>query len=266
MTNELGDRGSTEGLPSVRRIAESFRELEAVKAVALAGSRSSARSDSDSDYDLYVYAEQRIPVAFRRSLFGDQAEIDNHFWEPGDEGLDPASGARLDIMYRSPRWMEDQLDRVLLRHEAGIGYTTCFWFNLLHSEALVDRDGWYHSLQVRAAAPYPDGLRRAIVAKNWPILRRNQSSYRHQIELALRRGDSFSVHHRVTALLASFFDLWFALEHRPHPGEKRLLSYLPEVWSQRVNRVLESPLPTLLTRIDALLDPLDEQLRAEGLV
>ena len=46
-------------------------------------------------------------------------------------------------------------------------------------------------------------LRRAIVAKNWPILRRNQSSYRRQIELAIERDDAVSVHHRVTALVAS---------------------------------------------------------------
>jgi predicted nucleotidyltransferase len=265
MTSDPGDRDSTDALSSVRRIAVSLHELEAVKAVALAGSRGTGRSDPDSDFDLYVYSEREIPVAFRRALLGDKAEIDNHFWEPGDEALDPETGVRLDIMYRSPRWMEDQLDRVLLRHEAGIGYTTCFWFNLLHSETLVDREGWYQALQDRARTDYPEGLRRAIVAKNSPILRRNQSSYRHQIELALRRGDSFSVHHRITALLASFFDLWFALERSPHPGEKRLLSYLPEEWAHRVSRVLESPPVTLLAEIDALLDPLDERLQLERL-
>ena len=266
MTNHPTNPDSTEARSSVRRIANRFREFESVNAVALAGSRPTGNSDPDSDYDLYVYCEREIPVAFRCALLGDKAEIDNHFWEPGDEGLERTTGVRLDIMYRSPGWMEDQLDKVLLRHEAGIGYTTCFWFNLLHSEALVDRDGWYQALQEKARVPYPEGLRRAIVAKNWPILRRNQSSYQHQIELALRRRDSFSVHHRVTALLASFFDLWFALERSPHPGEKRLLSYLPESWSQRVNRVIESAPASLLTAIEALLEPLDERLRLERLI
>jgi predicted nucleotidyltransferase len=266
MNHDYPDRELPEAFSVVQWIANRFVEFETVKAVVLAGSRGTGNSDPESDYDLYVYSEREIPVAFRRTLLGDKAEINNHFWEPGDEAIDPAVGVRLDIMYRSPSWIEDQIDRVLLRHEASIGYTTCFWFNVMHSKAMADRHGWYQRLQQRARAPYPDGLRRAIVAKNWPILRRNQSSYRHQIELALRRGDAFSVHHRVTALLASFFDIWFALERTPHPGEKRLLSYLPEEWSRRVSEVLGSPPATLMSAIEALLDPLDERLRLESLI
>jgi hypothetical protein len=257
---------SAEARSLVNTFAERFREFESVQAVALAGSRGTAASDPDSDFDLYVYSEREIPVDFRRTLFGPDAEINNQFWETGDEAVNDATGTRLDIMYRSPRWIEDQLDRILVRHEASIGYTTCFWFNVLYSEALFDRVGWYRSLQQKARAPYPEELRRAIVAKNWPILRRNQSSYKHQIELALRRSDLFSVHHRVTALLASFFDLWFALERTPHPGEKRLLTHLPETWAESVRNLLDSPPADLLKEIDALLDPFDNKLRAEGLI
>lgn len=254
------------GTNLIRGMARRFLEFDAVRAVALAGSRGTGASDGDSDYDLYVYSEQEIQVDFRRGLLDEGAEIDNRFWEPGDEGVDAATGARLDIMYRSPQWIEGQLDRVLVRHEASIGYSTCFWFNVQHSEALVDREGWYARLQQRAHEPYPEALRRAIVGKNWAILRRNQSSYRHQIEIALRRNDAFSVQHRVTALLASFFDVWFALEKKPHPGEKRLLAQLPEEWSRRVEEVLQRQHAALLQAIDGLVDPLDERLRSEGLI
>ena len=105
-----------------------------------------------------------------------------------------------------------------------------------------------------------------MIAKNWPILRRNQSSYRRQIELALQRDDAVSVQHRVTALLASFFDVWFALERQPHPGEKRLLSHLPEQWASHVRGVLDAGRTTLLNNIDELIDPLDVRLREEGLL
>jgi predicted nucleotidyltransferase len=250
----------------VRSLVAKFDEIDSVKAVVLAGSRRVGTNDADSDYDLYVYSEAEIPLPFRRGLLGEPAEIDNRFWEPGDESVDVATGARVDIMYRWPRWIEDQLDRVLMRHEASVGYSTCFWFNVLHSEALVDRDGWYARVQERARVPYPQQLRQAIVAKNWWILRRNQSSYRHQIELALRRDDAVSVQHRVTALLASFFDVWFAIEGKPHPGEKRLLGQLPEAWARRVLDVMECPREKLLTSIDALLDPLDARVRAAGLI
>lgn len=252
--------------PCLVHLAQRFAEFAQVAAVVLAGSRGGGTSDPNSDFDIYVYTSANLPVEFRRSLLGDGAEIDNRFWEPGDEAIDLGAGLKLDIMYRSPKWMEDQLDRVLVRHEASIGYTTCFWFNVLHSELLFDRKGWFRQLQGRANIPYPNELRGAVVAKNWPILRRNQSSYRRQIELALRREDAVSVQHRVTALLASFFDVWFALERQPHPGEKRLLTHLPAQWASLVRAVLNAESSMLLKNIDGLIDPLDARLREEGLL
>ena len=250
----------------VQRLAQQFAELPQVVAVVLAGSRGVGASDRESDFDLYVYTLRDVPVEFRRSLLGEGAEIDNRFWEPGDEWCEPSTHTRLDIMYRSPGWIEDQLDRVLVRHEAAIGYSTCFWYNIIHSEALLDPRGWYHQLQNRAHVSYPEGLRRAVVKKNWPILRRNHSSYRRQIELALNREDAVSGQHRLTALLASFFDVWFALERQAHPGEKRLLTYLPKPWASLVRAVLGAQPEALLREIDALLDFLDTRLSEEGLL
>lgn len=247
-------------LEHIRRIVERFGQHPAVVAVALAGSRAASSNDTASDFDLYVYATAEVPVEFRRTLAGPDAEIDNRFWEPGDEWIDANSGAHLDVMYRSPAWIEDQLDRVLVRHEASIGYSTCFWYNMLHSEALYDPHGWYRQLQERARVPYPEALQRAIVAKNWPILRKNQSSYRKQIELALARGDAVSIQHRTTAVLASCFDAWFALAQQPHPGEKRLLQYLPEPEAMLVRAVINARPDQLLSCVDNLLDALDSQL------
>jgi len=244
----------------VCQIAEYFGTHSSVVAVALAGSRAAASHDRNSDFDLYVYATAEIPIEFRRALAGPAAEIDNRFWEPGDEWIDAVSGAHFDVMFRAPSWIEDQLNRVLVRHEASIGYSTCFWYNVLHSEALYDPQGWYARLQERAQVPYPEELQRAIVAKNWPILRKNHSSYRRQIELALERGDPVSVHHRTTAVLASYFDICLALARRPHPGEKRLLQHLPESHAVLVRALIEAPPAELLRRLDALLDSLDSML------
>jgi len=81
--------------------------------VVLAGSRAVATSDLGSDFDLYEYAVCEVPIEFRRTLLGENAEIDNRFWEPGDEWSDPSTGAQIDIMYRSPEWIEEQLNRVI---------------------------------------------------------------------------------------------------------------------------------------------------------
>src|SRR5689334_5569429 len=128
-------------------------------------------------------------------------------------------------MFRDLSWITDQLARVLDRHEASIGYSTAFWFNVKTSRSLFDRNGLFRQLQEKAAQPYPEPLRRNIVAKNHPILRATQSSYAYQIERALHRNDAVSANHRVAALLASFFDILFALNRQPHPGEKRLIRW-----------------------------------------
>ncbi len=260
-----------------RRIARGFVSLPHVEAVALAGSWMSEFPDDDSDVDLYVYVTEDIPLELRAEIAADssRAEIGNATWEPGDEWVDAETVTHVDVMYRHVRWIEEQLDRVLVHHQASVGYSTCFWYNVLHSRALYDRSGWFEALQRAAAVPYPAELQQAIIAKNRPLLRHKQSSYLHQIELAAKRNDPVSVNHRVAALLASYFDVLFAVNAQPHPGEKRLLQHAarcerqPNEMEKQVVAVVDAvghPDSDLVTRIDALVDGLEQLLerQAEG--
>ncbi len=219
-----------DGEALARDLAERLAAHPQVAAVALAGSTTGGGGDEHSDIDLYVYLTAPLDAGARAKLAADRGttgrvEIDNRFFEPGDEWADASSGVGVDIMYRDPAWIEDRLEAVLDRHEAGLGYTTCFWFNVRTSTPLFDRDGWFARLQRRASAPYPDALARAIVAKNLPMLRDNRCSYLEQMRLADARRDAIGLNHRSAAFLASYFDLLFALNRRPHPGEKRLLRH-----------------------------------------
>lgn len=264
----------------LEEIAAEFARLPEVCAVVQAGSKAGALSDARSDIDLYVYAGTEPPEAWRAALagkYGERASIGNRFWETGDEWIAAGTGTVVDIMYRSPAWISEQLDRVLVRHQASVGYSTCFVHNVQHSRAFHDPDGWYAALQKKAAQPYPEELRRAIVAKNHPILRGLLSSYRHQLELALTRNDTVSINHRVTALLASYFDILFAVNRLPHPGEKRLLAYARSACPKRppdlqaeVEGLLLAVAPAmhddLLNCVDRLLDSLDDLLQSEGLL
>jgi predicted nucleotidyltransferase len=260
-------------------VAAAFANLPKVVAVALAGSGVTGADDEQSDIDLYVYAGAPLAMADRVAIatsFAARAEVGNDFWEPGDEWIDAQTGRHVDVMYRTPAWIAEQLERVLVRHEASVGYSTCFWHNVLHSTPVFDRSGWYGDLQATAVRPYPEPLKRAIIARNHPILRQTLSSYLAQIERAVRRGDSVSVQHRVMALLASYFDVLFAVNELPHPGEKRLLQLatrcakIPADMESQINAVLETaacpPTLAVVGQIDALLDSLDPLLADEGLI
>ena len=244
----------------------------------LSGSRTSGQGDATSDIDLYVYSRQQMSLEERRRVAAGarRAEIGNEFWEPGDEWVDEATGISADVMFRDCRWIEEQLDRVLKHHQASVGYSTCFWYNVLHSVILFDRAEWFAQLQQRARVPYPEKLRSAIIAKNFPILRNTMSSYVHQIELAIQRRDLVSLNHRATALLASYFDVLFAVNRQPHPGEKRLVKFAEQLCEKRPEdfAVKITDLLTSLPRMDAsvitaavrVVDGLEELVEADRLM
>jgi hypothetical protein len=220
-----------------------------------------------------------LPISERAaaaSKFAHRSEVGNRFWEPGDEWIDEHTGIHVDVMFRQTDWIEARLARVLDEQEASVGYSTCFWHNVLHSRVLFDRHGWFAALRTKAQRPYPEELRRAIVAKNFPILRNTLSAYTHQLDRAAKRGDRVSVNHRVAALLASYFDVVFAINRMPHPGEKRLVQIaqarcdrLPDGMSEQVEGLLKAvsdPGGEVLRWADLLIDGLEALLRAEGLI
>ncbi len=276
----VGGQGATaEALASA--VAARLGALPGVVAVALGGSRAGTLAAAESDLDLYVYADPTPPPADRlavvAALGGVDAEIDNRYWETGDEWADPVTGLGLDVMYRAPSWIEGELDRVLVRHEASVGYSTALWHSIRVSEALVDPHGWYGRLRGRADVPYPEPMRRAIVAKNLPLLGRARSSYRRQIALAVERDDWVAVNHRVAALLASVFDVLFALNRATHPGEKRLLAHVerecplrPPRFFTAVTAILAATGSTtlcateLVDEIDLLVHDVEELVTADG--
>jgi len=276
MTSETSEPSGA--LAVAERVAKQFASQPQVEAVVVSGSRTSEFSDSTSDIDLYVYVSEDVPLDLRAKIAAGstRTEIGNATWEPGDEWIDEVTGTSVDVMYRHVRWMEEQLDRVLVYHQASVGYSTCFWYNVLYSQVLFDRSGWFSGLQNRANQPYPAELQRSIIAKNYPLLRRNQSSYLHQIELAVAREDRISVNHRVAALLASYFDVLFALNELPHPGEKRLIQHakarcskLPPQMEQQITELLAAAGTAdqgTIIQVNALLDGMDELLLREKMV
>jgi hypothetical protein len=259
-------------------IADGYAQFNNVRAVGLGGSQASRQADGESDIDLYVYATHPLTLDQRAEMAvnAKRKEIGNAFWEPGDEWVDAQTGISADIMFRNVPWIEEQISRVMHDHQASVGYSTCFVYNVATSEILFDREGWFATLQQKASGPYPPELKRAVVAKNHPILRSTISSYTHQIEKAIERNDSVSVNHRVAALLASYFDILFAMNEQLHPGEKRLVKLaqqlcpkVPAAFDEDIQQVLgfvSQAQQGLMSSIHNLLDSLDALLRSEQLI
>jgi predicted nucleotidyltransferase len=260
-------------------IAQEFSHIPQVIAIALAGSRTTGFASKASDFDFYIYIEEDISLQLRTTIaqkFAKQIEINNQFWEPGDEWIDTNSGLGVDIMYRKPKWIEEQLESLLVTHQASVSYSTCFWWNVLTSVSLFDRNNWFQKLQTKANQPYPKPLQQAIIAKNYPILRENISAYTQQITKAINRKDSLCIMHRVSALLASYFDIIFAINLVPHPGEKRLVelvkylcSKIPNGFEEHIdyiNNCSSSNNQNLLSYLNTLLDELDKLLISENLM
>ena len=89
------------------------------------------------------------------------------------------------------------------------------------------------------------------------------ASYYEQIKKALMRNDIVSVNHRITAFLASYFDIIFATNKLLHPGEKRLIKYaqdnckiLPKDFGVNIEKLLNQPNIETLKILDNMLENL----------
>ncbi len=262
-------------------LAQLLADLPAVTAIALGGSLASGAADLGSDIDLYVYAEREflpddLSAVIARAGGATRSDLSLPYWGGVNMWTDAATGIDVDCVYFGTAWMSEQITRVIDAHQPSLGYTTCFCRTVGQSQVLVDPGGWLTELQARCRQAYPEPLRRNIVDHNHPVLRMMMSSYLHQIESAVRRDDAVSVNHRIAGLLASYFDIVFALNRVLHPGEKRLLAYahrecatLPVAMDDDIAAILVaagSAPGDLVSRVHRLLDRLDALLIADGLL
>ena len=249
----------------------------AVTAIVLSGSKTGLVSDEYSDYDLYIYSDSTIELSFRQTLadlFAKKAEVGNSFFDDGDEMV-LQDGTALDIMYRPLSWAKNEVQRVWINHQASVGYSTAFIHNITYSQILFDRNGEYAQIQKSVQSAYPPQLIKTIFAKNYPLLRSKlMASYYEQLEKAIVRADHISVVHRTAALLASYFDILFALNKQTHPGEKQLILWaqktcteLPIDFEEDLNQVFTLiATPKLLDAITILLDHFDQLVTKHQLV
>ena len=228
-------------------MVQDYRKFDEVNAIVISGSSTAKNDDNASDYDIYIYCIKEPDVEERKNIalkYADNPEIDNHYFETGDVYYLRETGKPIDIMYRSLESIEGNIKWVWEGCNAGLGYTTCFVYNVNKSKILFDRDGWFKALQDKTKLPYPEKLAKNIIKKNFNYLKDVMFSYFDQLNTAVERDDYVSVNHRSAAFIASYFDIIFAMNRLLYPGEKKLVQFakenckiLPQDFETDVNRL-----------------------------
>jgi predicted nucleotidyltransferase len=258
-----------------RAIATEFAKLEMVEAITLGGSLATGRANAGSDIDLYIYYSEPIPLEVRASIIeprSSQMELDAPYWGTEDYRIEKESGILVEVAYES-KWPEEYLKDLFENNRAHMGFTTSVWHSLVKSKILFDRNGWFASVQKLADVSYPESLAKAIIRKNFALLRGSLIQHPKQLVLAIERNDAIHVHHRIDMMLTCYFDVVFALNRKLHPGDKRMLEvtaafeYKPEGMLEDVTGLLkEKDFTKLKSRVDQLIDCLEKLLKEQGAI
>lgn len=261
--------------PFFKSLCRTLAQWPEVEAIALGGSRSRGMADPASDYDLYVYVTQLPEEKCRQKVLNDlceRTELSNAFWELEDD-CTFKDHVDIDILYRNLDDFGRSVRRTVLEAQPSNSYTTCLWSNLLQSLIVFDRTGRLSALQSEMQIPFPDKLAEAIIERSSRLLQGSLASYDRQIRKAVKRQDILSMAHRTSAFLESVFDLLFALNRIPHPGEKRMMeqllssgSLIPDHFEQNVQALLQiqSVPEEAVKSMDSLLASISALLEAQG--
>lgn len=258
------------------QLVQDFIQLPEVESLALGGSRATGAADIQSDYDVYVYLNDSLATEKRLTILGRYChaiELNNTYWEPEDDAI-LNDGITVELIYRDLSDFDRSLKSTLIDHMPGNSYSTCLWSNLLNTAILFDRTGQYRDLQQKYTLPYPEALRSAIIKRGRQLIQGHIPSYYGQIKKAVEREDWVSINHRTAELLASYFDVIFAVNRVPHPGEKRQLSQavklcnvLPANFEKGVENLIRttgSDAGSVMAALDELITQLDVLLAKAG--
>ncbi|MCE1247930.1 MAG: hypothetical protein LWY06_14905 [Firmicutes bacterium] len=199
---------------------------------------------------LYIYSENPLSEEIRN-------EIADRYCESYEIGKCPddvidfwhlkTSGKELKLYFRSPMWLMGELRSILVNYEAKSGFTTCKWHNLMHSNAVFDPIEWFEDLKKSSDVPYPEGLRSAILRRNFYRLFGCRNSSFGKLRQAVGKSDHTDACIAVSEILSSYFDILFAFNQTTHPGEhnmpekaKEMCEKLPEHFEEDIKSLVFS--------------------------
>lgn len=247
-------------------ILNRFQNFSQVETIAVGGSISAKTCDNKSDIDIYIFVNENIPVKEREELikkYSSKYEAGGEYFGSGDEFF-VEGFAQLDVMYWNTTWFKECVQNVWVNHFPSNGYTTAFLYTLNNFNILYDKNNWLQEILNSIKTPYPNELKQNIITRNMMLMKDKPfASYFEQIKKALDRNDVVSVNHRISAFLASYFDVLFAKNELLHSGEKRLVTYalnncksLPKDFEKNINNLLIQPNPNTLNILNDMVENL----------
>ncbi len=250
-----------------KEIIYEYAQFPQVKAIGLGGSTSAKTGDNSSDLDIYIFTDEDILVEERLAIvkqFSTKYEVGGEYFGAGDEYFVDNLDKQFDVMFWNTAWFEGLVENTWVKNYPSNGYTTAFLYTLSNIEILHDKGGWLRNLKEKINTPYPAKLKANIIKRNMMLLKDKPfASYYEQIEKALKRNDINSLNHRITAFLASYFDVLFATNELLHPGEKRLIPYalehckkLPENFEEDINALLTDKNADILAILNSIVENL----------
>ena len=156
-------------------------------------------------------------------------------------------GINFDLVYRNLRQFENIVADVVENNNSYNGFTTCLWSNILNSKIIFDKNDVFKKIKERFTIPYPQKLKENIIKRNMALLSDSVVSYDKQIIKSIYRKDLVNLNNRISAFLASYFDIIFAINELPNPGEKRIMeiclhkcNVLPDGFERNVNSLIQN--------------------------
>lgn len=244
-----------------------YKNFPQVKAIAIGGSSSAKTSDKVSDVDIYIFTTKEISLAERENFVKEistKYEVGGEYFGSGDEYFVDSMNIQFDVMFWDVNWFENAIENSWIKHYPSNGYSTAFLYTLDVCNIIYDPNDWLQSLKNKIKTEYPKELQKNIIHRNMMLLKDKPfASYYEQIEKALKRNDIVSVNHRISAFLASYFDIIFAINKILHPGEKRLIKYakdnckiLPKDFGVNIEDLLKQPNSEMLKILDVMVENL----------
>lgn len=260
----------------IDKMLEELKDLKEIDAILLGGSRATNTYDEKSDYDFYVYINKPISSEVRKKVldkYCSYMEYGNEFWELEDDGI-LNNGIEIEFIYRSIIDIENMM-KSLQDKNVGHGYTTCFLDNLLDSKIMFDKTGKLLQLKEENKNTLNAVLAKKIIEENYPLIKDSMPALLGQVKKAVGRNDLLSINHRITEYFAIYFDIVFAVNLEPHPGEKRMLEYalkqdfIPknmEIDITRLFNMVYHDNEAMVQSLQSLSDNLETLLKAKGYI